>query len=100
MLGVGQGGERLLVTQVKGKTLAMRYRPHVPGAKDPVPFSSPWRTVTMDRVDDVSDQVTLAAGRAGRLRVLHPAHGPGPVTARRPDLPGDVGILRGDGTQT
>ena len=35
----------------------MVYRPVVPGTLEPVPFSSPWRTITIDRVDDVSDQV-------------------------------------------
>ena len=49
-----EGDERLLVTQVKGKTLAVLYRAVVPGTKDPIPFSSPWRTITLDRVEDVS----------------------------------------------
>src|SRR4029079_3185795 len=46
------GDVGLLVTQVKGKTVAMLYRAVVPGTAeaDRVPFSSPWRTVKFDRV--------------------------------------------------
>jgi hypothetical protein len=57
------GDLRLLVTQVRGKTAAVLYRPVVPGTREPVPFSSPWRTITIDRVDDVSAQVALAGGK-------------------------------------
>lgn len=57
-----EGGERLLVTQVKGQTVAMLYRPKVTGTTPPpVRFISPVRAVQMDRVDDVSSQVQLAA---------------------------------------
>ena len=49
-------------------TLALLYRAVVPGVKDPVPFSSPWRTITLDRVEDVSGDVELAGGADGRLR--------------------------------
>ncbi len=55
------GDARLLVTRVKGKTTALLYRPVVPGgSKNPVPFRSPWRTITFDRVEDVSADVQLA----------------------------------------
>ncbi len=54
-----EGDIRLLVTEVKGKTLAVLYRAVVPGTKERVPFSSPWRTITLDRVDDISSQVAL-----------------------------------------
>ena len=100
MLGVGEGGERLLVTQVKGKTLAMLYRPHVPGTKDRVPFSSPSRTVTMDRVDDVSERVTLAGNGQGDYEFSVPLQTLGLSAVPGRTLPGDVGILRGDGSQT
>ena len=39
------GDERLLITQMKGKTVALIYRAVVPGTKEPVPFSSPSRTI-------------------------------------------------------
>ncbi|MHC1766779.1 MAG: hypothetical protein AB9869_21145 [Verrucomicrobiia bacterium] len=50
------GDLRLLVTRVKGQTAAMLYRAVVPGTTRPAPFSSPWRTVTLDEVKDVSSE--------------------------------------------
>ena len=100
-----EGDLRLLVTKVKGKTLALVYRPVVPGTKQPVQFSSPSRTITIDRVDDVSDQVQLA-GAGGDFELSVPLAVLGlraPCThGRRPGmvLRGDLGILRGNGFQT
>jgi hypothetical protein len=93
------GDVRLLVTQVKGQTRAALYRAVVPGTREPVPFSSPWRTITIDRVEDVSGEVRLA-GSAGDYEVSVPLA----VLGLRPEagqaLRGDVGILRGDGFRT
>jgi hypothetical protein len=103
------GDERLLVTQVKGKTIAVLYRAVVPGTTEPVPFSSPWRTIALDRVDDISSQVKLAVDvqkdEKGKVKTatysvsvpldvlgLHPADGQ--------IIKADVGILRGNGFQT
>ena len=58
------GDVRLVVTRVKNRTWAVLYRPVAPGTKEPVPFSSPWRTITIDKVIDVSD--SSAAGVVGR----------------------------------
>ena len=93
------GDLRLLVTQVKGKTLALLYRGVVPGTKDPVPFSSPWRTITLDQVDDVSNQVQLAGADGNYelsipLATLHLTPQPGMK------IKADLGVLRGDGFQT
>src|SRR5207344_1667763 len=86
-------------TKVKGKTLAMLYRAVVPGTADPVPFSSPWRTVTLDRVDDVSAQVQLASSNGNyELSIPLAALGLKPEPGLR--LKGDIGILRGNGFQT
>ena len=63
---------RLLVTRVKGKTVAMLYRAVVPGTREPVPFSSPWRTITLDRVEDVSADVDLAGGTDGNYELSIP----------------------------
>ena len=97
----GAGDLRLLVTQVKGKTLALVYRATVPGTaeKDRVPFSSPWRTVYFDKVDDVSDQVKLA-GTAGNFELSIPLSALGwkPTAGQR--YRGDIGILRGDEFRT
>lgn len=93
------GDLRLLVTMVKGKPKAVLYRAVVPGTKEPVPFSSPWRTVTLDRVDDVSTQVQLAgSGGAYEFSIPLAALGfkPEPNRAYQADL----GILRGNGLET
>ena len=93
------GDQRLLVTLVKGRPVALLYRAVVPGAKVPVPFSSPWRTITFDRVDDVSADLRFAAqGGDYELSVPLMTLGlrPGPGQSIRADL----GILRGSGFQT
>jgi hypothetical protein len=94
------GDERLLITLVDKKTRALLYRAKVPGTTSPVAFSSPWRTITIDAVEDVSEQVTLATDHQGNyeisipLAVLHwqPKAG---QTYRA-----DLGILRGANGQT
>jgi hypothetical protein len=90
------GDLRLLVTQVKDKTRAMLYRAVVPGTKDPVPFSSPSRTITLDRADDVSGLVELAADGAGNFEISVPLSVLGVKPALGMVLRGDIGILRGD----
>ena len=94
------GDERLLITRVKDKTLALLYRAVVPGTKEPVPFSSPWRTITIDRVDDVSAQTQFADDGKGNYEISIPLATlglkPQPGTA----IKGDIGILRGNGFET
>jgi hypothetical protein len=103
------GDERLLVTQVNGKTLALLYRAVVPGTKEPVPFSSPWRTITLDRVDDVSADVQLASGvekndkgkvASALYEFSVPLAALGLKPADNQAIKGDIGILRGNGFQT
>jgi len=98
-LGPVPGDERLLITLVEGKTKAVLYRAVVPGAQHPVPFSSPWRTVTMDQVQDVSDQVRLASAE-GNYEVSVPLAVLGLNPSPGLQVRGDVGILRGNGFQT
>lgn len=96
------GDLRLLVAQVEGRTSAWLYRAKDPDSKDksPVPFSSPWRTIHFDSVEDVGDQVQLAADGAGGYEVSVPLSvlrwKPQPGRSYRADL----GVLRGDGRQT
>lgn len=95
------GDIRLTVTQVKGKTYAILYRPVAPGTKTPkIPFSSPWRTFEFDRVDDVSDKVQLAGDKDGNYEISVPLEvlGLKPHSGMR--ISGDIGLLRGDGNQT
>ena len=100
--GAVAGDERLLVSQVNGKTKALLYRAVVPGTadKDKVPFNAPWHGITLDRVDDVSDQVNLAADKDGNYEIAVPLSvlGLKPETGMR--IKADIGILRGDGKQT
>ena len=94
-----EGDLRLLVTRVKDRTLAMLYRPVVPGTATPVPFSSPWRTIIIDRVDDVSAQVELGAADGNyELSIPLAALGWQPVAGTT--IQADLGILRGDGIST
>jgi hypothetical protein len=94
-----QGDLRLLVTLVKGKPRALVYRPVVPGTKEPVPFSSPWRTVMIDRVDDVSQQLRFAAAEGNyELSIPLAVLGLKPEPGRA--IRGDLGVLRGNGFQT
>jgi hypothetical protein len=93
------GDIRLMIARVHGRTVALLYRAVVPGATEPVAFSSPWRTVHLDSVEDVSSQVQLAADKGNfefsiPLAVL--GWKPEPGVAVR----GDLGILRGNGFQT
>jgi len=89
-----RGDVRLLVTMVKGKPMAMLYRPVAPGAKEPVKFSSPWRSISMDEVQDVSDQVALA-GKGGNYEVSVPLKLLGLEPAQGLVIRADVGILVG-----
>jgi hypothetical protein len=101
MLGVGEGGERLLVTRVQGKVLAVLYRPQVPGTTtEPVAFSSPWRTVKFARVEIVSDLVTLADDAQGNYQLSVPLTllNLNPMPGQT--IKGDLGVLRGNGFQT
>src|SRR6185369_2607149 len=95
-----EGDLRLLVTQVKGKTFAVLYRAVVPGTKEPVPFSSPWRTITLDRGEDVSGDVELAGGADGNYELSIPLEKLGLKVQAGDVIRADLGLLRGDGTQT
>ena len=95
-----QGDIRLLVTTVEGKPRAILYRANVPGTAERVKFSSPWRTITIDRVEDVSDRIELATDGTGNFEFSIPLE-----TIRWKPIPGrsyraDIGLLRGNGFQT
>jgi len=99
MLDAFPGGERLLVSTVKGKTMAVLYRARVTTGASPVPFSSPQRTVTFDRVDDVSSSVTLAS-RGGNFEFSVPLALLGLSPTAGASMNGDIGVLRGNGFET
>lgn len=109
-----KGDQRLLMTQVKGKTVAALYEPVSPDAKaSPVEFGSPLRTIQFDRVTDVSDRIQLTSttvkdlkmDKAGSISLTTylaaiPLDLLGMASAPEKPLKFDVGILRGDGQQT
>ncbi len=96
------GDQRLLVTLVKGKPRALVYRAVAAGTKtaDKVPFSSPWRTITFDQVEDVTSKVEFAASKDGGFEISIPLLALNLKPAAGMRIKGDLGILRGDGTQT
>jgi hypothetical protein len=104
------GDLRLLVARVKGKPKAMLYRQVVPGTQEPEPFISPVKRVNMDRIDDVSDAVQVAASplspAPGKYadEVVYEFSVPLATLGLAPkpglSLRGDLGVLRGDGIET
>jgi len=96
------GDVRLLVAMVNGKPAAVLYRPVVPGTTgEGVHFSSPLRTITFARVDDVSSQVVLVAGgKEGEFELSVPLSLLGLKPAAGLVLRGDIGVLRGSDFQT
>ena len=103
MLDAIPGGERLLVTKVGGKTVAVLYRPRVPGsAGEPVKFVSnigALKTTVMDRVEDVSGKVELTED-GGSYQFSAPLALLSLTPQSGESLRGDIGILRGNGFQT
>jgi hypothetical protein len=101
---------RLLISRVKDKPAAVLYRPVVPGSGgEPVVFRSPLRGVSFDRVDDVTEQVTLAGAvvknkQGNRDVAVFEASVPLALLGLRPApgqvLRADIGVLRGNGFRT
>jgi hypothetical protein len=100
------GDERLLVTKVKGKTVAVLYRQVSPGAKGAgAEFTSPIKTVKFDGVTDVSGEVDLAEGEMkdaglGTCELSVPLATLGLSAKEGDKIRGDVGVLRGNGFET
>jgi DNA-binding beta-propeller fold protein YncE len=96
------GDIRLFVTRVRGQTQAILYRPVAPkkAGREKTLFSSPWRTLAFDAVQDVSSQVKLFSDSLGDYEVSIPVEliGLAPQPSLR--LKGDIGILRGSAGQT
>jgi hypothetical protein len=90
------GNQRLLVTRMQGRTTAVLYRQQVAGtpADRRVPFSSPTRSVWFDRVEEISDQVTLA-GAKGLYEFSLPLAVLGLTATEGAKVAGDIGVLRG-----
>ena len=95
------GDMRLLISMIKGKPKAILYQAKVGGTKDSdkIPFSSPWRTITFDKVEDITSKILFAA-RDGNYEVSIPLAVLNLKLKDGMELKGDIGILRGDGTHT
>ena len=93
------GDLRLLVCVVNGQVRATLYRAVVPGTRNPVPFSSPDRTVTFDRVEDVTSQIDFY-GSQGDYAVSIPLAVLGLKPVAGMAVKADIGFLRGDGATT
>jgi hypothetical protein len=85
---------------VKGETQALLYRAKVPATKELVPFSSPWRSVSLDVVEDVSKQVRLASDNAGNYEISIPLSALHWQPKPRETYRADLGVLRGANGQT
>jgi hypothetical protein len=92
--------QRLLVTLVKGKPHAMLYRSKVAGTKQPIAFSSPWRTIHIDSVEDVTAQVAFATDGTGNFEISVPLATLHWQPKANDIVTADVGVLRGANHQT
>ncbi len=95
------GDARLLISVINGKPQALLYRAVVPGTRteDKVPFSSPSRTITFDRVDNITTQLQFAASE-GNYELSIPLSILGIQVSEGTKIKGDIGILRGDKGET
>lgn len=66
------GDVRLIAARHEGTPVAFLYRASVPGVENPVTFSSPVSSIQIDRIDEVSDQVSFAAGSTRLASTLNP----------------------------
>jgi len=96
------GDLRLLVTRVAGEPLAVLYQPVVADTDrhQPAHFASPWRTLTFDRVVDVSEHVELVAGGGGLFEFSIPLDVLGWTPAAGATYRADIGVLRGQDDST
>ena len=96
-----EGDVRLLITQVKGKPRATLYRAVVPNTPETqkVLFESPVGKVLFDEVRDVSSEIKLAQN-GGNYEISVPLSLLGMKAETNVDTLGDIGVLRGNGSQT
>ncbi|MBE2204711.1 MAG: hypothetical protein IAE94_10270 [Chthoniobacterales bacterium] len=93
------GDKRLLIAPYLEKPIAILYDYRVPGTKDPVPFNSPWRTATVDRVTPLEHAVIEVKTTRDRYVVTAriPLADLGlPATGTSASLKGDFGVIYGD----
>ena len=95
------GDMRLLIAEVSGRIKALLYKPVSPDSHGPkVPFSSPWRTIKFDEVIDVSQYINVKASGTGNFEIAVPLNLLRLTSVKGKSIRADIGVLRGDGTQT
>ena len=96
-----RGDVRLLVTEVGGRTKAVRFRAVAPDAAKgrDLLYQSPIGQVHFDEVADVSGAV-VQAGHDGDFEFSVPLEVLGLHPERGSEILGDLGLLEGDGAQT
>jgi hypothetical protein len=92
--------QRLLITLIKGQPRAVLYRARVLGTAQPVAFSSPWRSVHIDSVEDITAQVTFATDKAGNFEISVPLAVLHWILKSNDLIRADIGVLRGSNGQT
>lgn len=106
-----EGDVRLLIAQVGKEIKAFRFRPVVPGTKEPIEYYSTVVQTTIDQVDDVSDQIQVGTGKIQiterkktvsleQIEFAIPLAVLGWNPKELPETIGDIGILAGDGGKT
>lgn len=96
-----EGDIRLLITQVNGQALATLYRAVVPDntEEQKVIFESPIGKVAFDEVRDVSSSIRLTQN-GGNYEISVPLAVLGLKPETGAEILGDIGVLRGNGSQT
>ncbi len=93
------GDLRLLVTKIHDRPQALLYRAIDPTSSQPEKFSSPWRTITIGSVTNVTSALEFGQDGHGNYEISIPLDKLG-LTASPGEWRGDLGILRGNGSQT
>ncbi len=92
------GDFRLLIAPFEGKEIAVLYRHRVPGAKDPVTFTCPWRSEKVDSVKRL-ESAKIAVKRGGDRYTVEASillADLGLAGAAGKALRGDFGVIYGD----
>lgn len=93
------GDRRLLISQLQGKPIAVLYSYNEPGTNDPVAFSSPSRSVQVDRVTELkSAEINVVSGEGVYdIAISIPLADLGlPADGQAAEIRGDLGVIYGD----
>jgi hypothetical protein len=92
------GDLRLLLAPFEGKDVAVLYRHRVPGAKDPVTFTCPWRSEKVDVVRRLEGAKIAVVRESGQYKVeaAVPLADLGLAAPAGKTLKADFGVIYGD----